>query len=60
MKNAINPLPNKPLFLHVCSTGLLKTLWEKEKGLNRMFHKIFHRFQDLSHCLKLIWFFVRE
>ena len=25
----INPLPNKPLFLHVRSTSLLKTLWEK-------------------------------
>ena len=28
---SINPFPNKLLFLHVCSTGLLKTLWEKEK-----------------------------
>ena len=25
-----NPFPNKPLFLHVCSTNLLKTLWEKK------------------------------
>ena len=29
----INPFPNKPLFLHVWSTSLLKTLWEKEKLL---------------------------
>ena len=28
-----NPFPNKPWFLHVCSTSLLKTLWEKEKLL---------------------------
>ena len=28
-----NPFPNKPLFLCVCSTSLLKTLWEKEKLL---------------------------
>ena len=24
----VNPFPNKPWFLRVCSTGLLKTLWE--------------------------------
>ena len=29
----LNPFPNKPWFLRVCSTGLLKTLWEKEKLL---------------------------
>ena len=27
----VNPFPNKPWFLRVCSTSLLKTLWEKEK-----------------------------
>ena len=27
----INPFPNKPWFLCVCCTSLLKTLWEKEK-----------------------------
>ena len=27
------PFPNKPWFLRVCSTSLLKTLWEKEKLL---------------------------
>ena len=30
-----NPSPNKPWFLHVCSTSLLKTLWVKEKLLVR-------------------------
>ena len=28
-----NPFPNKPCFLHACSTSLLKTLLEKEKCL---------------------------
>ena len=28
-----NPFPNKPWFLRVCDTSLLKTLWEKEKLL---------------------------
>ena len=28
-----NPFPNKPWFLRVCRSGLLKTLWEKEKLL---------------------------
>ena len=30
---SINPFPNKPWFLHVCCTSLLKTQWEKEKML---------------------------
>ena len=29
----VNPFPNKPWFLHVCITSLLKTLWEKKKLL---------------------------
>ena len=29
----LNPFPNKPWFVRVCSTSLLKTLWEKEKLL---------------------------
>ena len=29
----VNPFPNNPWFLRVCSTSLLKTLWEKEKLL---------------------------
>ena len=48
----LNPFPNKPWFLRVCSTGLLKTLWEKEKLLvtsNFSFsHSVFYPFQELS------------
>ena len=44
--------PNKPWFLHVCSSSLLKTLWEKEKLLmmsNFSFsHNAFYPFGDLS------------
>ena len=49
---SIKPFPNKPLFLRVCSTSLLKTLWEKEKLLitsNFSFsHSIFFPFGELS------------
>ena len=49
---SINSFPNKPLFLCICSTGLLKTLWEKEKLLvtsNFSFpHSIFYLFGELS------------
>ena len=42
--------PNKPLYLHVCSTSLLKTLWEKEKLLvtsNFSFsHSVFYPFRE--------------
>ena len=31
--SCLNPFPNKPWFLRVCCTRLLKTLWEKEKLL---------------------------
>ena len=47
----INPFPNKPWFLRVCSTSLLKTLWEKEKLLvtsNFSFsHSVFYPFREL-------------
>ena len=47
-----NHFPNKPWFLRVCSTSLLKTLWEKEKLLvtsNFSFsHSVFHPFRKLS------------
>ena len=33
MRCFFNPFPNKPWFLRVCSTNLLKTLWVKEKLL---------------------------
>ena len=48
----VNPFPNKPWFLHVCSTSLMKTLWEKEKLLvtsNFSFsHSVFSPFGELS------------
>ena len=48
----LNPFPNKPWFLRVCSTSLLKTLWEKEKLLvtsNFSFsHIVFYPFRKLS------------
>ena len=47
-----NPFPNKPWFLRVCSTSLLKTLREKEKLLvtsNFSFsHSVFYPFGELS------------
>ena len=47
-----NPFPNKPWFLRVCITRLLKTLWEKEKLLvtsNFSFsHSVFHTLEELS------------
>ena len=48
----INPFPNKPWFLRVCSTSLLKTQCEKEKLLvtsNFSFsHSVFHSFGEPS------------
>ena len=48
----INPFPNKPLFLCVCSTSLMKTLWEREKLLvtsNFSFsHSVFYPYGELS------------
>ena len=48
----INPFPNKPWFLRVYSTSLLKTLWEKEKLLvasNFSFsHSVLCPFEELS------------
>ena len=47
-----NPFPNKPWFLRVCSTNLLKTLWKKEKLLvtsNFSFsHSVFYPLGGLS------------
>ena len=47
-----NPFPNKPWFLRVCSTSLLKTLREKEKLLvtsNFSFsHSVFYPIGELS------------
>ena len=51
-QNKLNPFPNKPWFLRVCSIGLLKTLWKKEKLLepsNFSFsHSVFYTFEELS------------
>ena len=48
----MNPFPNKPWFLRVCSTSLLKTLWEKEKLLltsNFSFsHSVFYPFGEFA------------
>ena len=48
----VNPFPNKPWVLRVCSTMLLKTLWEKEKLLvmsNFSFsHSVFYSFGELT------------
>ena len=47
-----NPFANKPWFLSVCSTSLLKTLWEKQKLLlksNFSFsHRVFYPFGEHS------------
>ena len=51
-QGAINPFPNKPWFLRVCSTSHLKTPWEKEKLLvtsNFSFsHSVFKPFRVVS------------
>ena len=43
-----NPFPNKPWFLRVCSTSLLKTLWEKEK---LVVTSVFYPWGELSAIL---------
>ena len=48
----VNLFPNKPWFLCVCSTSLLKTVREKEKLLITsnfsFFHSVFHPFGEFS------------
>ena len=47
----VSPFQNKPLFLCVCSSSLLKTLWQKEKLLvmsNFSFHGVFYPFGEIS------------
>ena len=48
----VNPFPNKPWFLRVCTTSLLKRLWEKEKLLRTsnfsFFHSLFYPFWEHS------------
>ena len=38
----IKPFPDKPWFLRVCSTSLLKTLWKKEKSIETSNFSFFH------------------
>ena len=52
-QSSFNPFSNKPWFLRVCSTSLLKTLWEKEKLLVTsnfflFYHCVFYPFGELS------------
>ena len=49
----LNPFPNKPWILHVCSTSLLKTaVGEKEKllimSIISFSHSFFYPFEELS------------
>ena len=48
LQSLVNPFPNKPMFLHVCNTSLLKTLSEKEKLLISISHSVFYPFGELS------------
>ena len=52
LQDCLSPFPNKPCFLRVCSTHLLKTPWEKEKLLvtsNFSFsHSVFYLVGELS------------
>ena len=52
----INPFPNKPWFLCVCSISLLKTQWEKEKLLIRsnfsFSHSVFSLFVEFGKSPK--------
>ena len=49
--SVFNAFPNKPWFLRVCCTTLLKTLWEKQKLVvtsNFSFsHSVFYLFGEL-------------
>ena len=51
-QSVINPFPNKPWVLRVCSTSLLQTLWKKEKLLVTsnfsFFLSVFYPFGELS------------
>ena len=52
----LNPFPNKPWFLRVCSTSFLITLWKKEKFLP--FQRTFCHFHQIKNfCLQsfLVW-----
>ena len=52
----LNTFPNKPWVLRVCSTSLLKTLWEKDELLvtsnSSFFHRVFYLFGKCSAIFK--------
>ena len=53
----MNPFTNKPRILRVCYTGLLKTLWDKEKLLvipTVFSHNVFYPFVELSVKFEII------
>ena len=51
---SINPSQNKPVLLRVCSTSLMKTLWEKEQLLfPTAFSTLLVNFLPFSLNLKL-------
>ena len=64
IQNGFNLFPNKPWCSRVCSTSLLKTLWEKEKLLvtsNFSFsHNVFFPFGELSVIFIKFEFVVRK
>ena len=49
IRESVNPFPNKPWFLRVCSNSLLKTLWEKEKLL------VTSNFSFFPQCFLPFW-----
>ena len=50
LPSEINPFPNKPWFSCLCSTCLMKTLWEKEKLLVKSIFSFSHSaFYPLTH-----------
>ena len=52
----VNPFPNKPLFLRVCSSSLLKTQWEKgEITPFRDISTIFFKFKKVISKTLSVW-----
>ena len=60
--SGINPFPDKPWFLRVYGTSLLKTLWEKEKMLvTSIFsfsHSVFYSIKEINPHFSNIQFVV--
>ena len=51
----VNPFPNKPFCLPICSTSHLKTLWEKEKLLKRSKFSFSHVFYPFGKLFAIIF-----